>query len=126
MEFKLSIMPQRPLSTKDEGRAIERNEVMNRQSAMYHNEQVVGAEAFERTLFPESPYYQGVDPRRRCEDADGGMVREDRQEMANLSRVAIHHQYPTAGYYTNPYIDSVVRGKDETKLRPGYHRLKRK
>lgn len=47
------------------------------------------------------------DPRRRQELADGGMVREDQQAMANLSPRAIHHEYPRLGYYSNPYIDSL-------------------
>jgi hypothetical protein len=43
----------------------------------------------------------GVDPRRRIEFAEGGMVQEDPRAMANLPRQAIHMEYPK-----NPFFDT--------------------
>lgn len=60
-----------------------------------------------RIPYPE----ETCDPRRRQELADGGMVREDQNAMANLSTRAVHHEYPRLGYYSSPYIDSLARTK---------------
>lgn len=62
-----------------------------------------------RIRYPEDT----CDPRRRQELADGGMVREDRNAMANLSNRAIHHEYPRLQYYSSPYIDSLARVKSK-------------
>lgn len=71
--------------------------------------------AFANVESVGSSFYGGLDPRRRNEIADGGMVQEDRQEMANLSRRFIHREYPRAGYYANPYIDDTVKGPREAE-----------
>ena len=55
-----------------------------------------------------STFYAGVDPRRKQELADGGMVQEDPNAMSNLSPVGYQRQYPRAGYYSTPYIDDSV------------------
>jgi hypothetical protein len=55
----------------------------------------------------------GLDPRRKQEAADSGMIREDVNGMANLPRQAIHAEYPRGGYYTSPYIDNAKVGNDE-------------
>lgn len=60
----------------------------------------------------ENEFYAGVDPRRKIELAEGGMVREDRNAMANLPRQAIHCEYPQAPFYNSQYIDDTVRGED--------------
>lgn len=63
----------------------------------------------ERTRDQASEYYAGVDPRRRREIADGGMVREDQNAMANLPRQAIHCEYPDEfAFRQNPYIDDTI------------------
>lgn len=55
-----------------------------------------------------SKFYAGLDPRRRTEMADAGMVKEDDNAMANLSPAVIHREYPRSGYYSNPFIDDSV------------------
>ncbi len=45
----------------------------------------------------ESFFWKGVDPRRRIEVAEGGMVKEDPRAMANLSETPIHREYPRRG-----------------------------
>jgi len=59
-----------------------------------------------------SRFYAGIDPRRKKEMADGGMVQEDRQAMANLPEQGYQRQYPRAGYYANPYIQDSEMDKE--------------
>lgn len=56
-----------------------------------------------------SPLYGGIDPRRRVEMADGGMVCEDQTAMSNLPTEGYQRQYPRTGFYPNPYIQTSVK-----------------
>lgn len=49
--------------------------------------------------------YAGTDYRRRQEIADGNMIQEDQNAMANLPTQARHYEYPKAGYFCNPFFD---------------------
>lgn len=60
-----------------------------------------------------SCFYGGIDPRRRTEMADGGMVKEDRQAMSNLPTKGYQRQYPSTGYYSNPYIQTSLKDERE-------------
>lgn len=93
--------------------AIGRNQSRSQYSEIFHDELEREDRKLMTTRYPELT----VDPRRRQELADGGIVREDRRGMANLSNTAIHHEYPRLGYYSNPYIDSltVVKAKKGVK-----------
>ena len=67
-------------------------------------------EAYERLNFDRvndrsSQLYAGIDPRRRREVADSGMVQEDHNAVANLSPIPIHREYTRFGFYSTPYID---------------------
>jgi hypothetical protein len=57
-------------------------------------------------------FYTNIDPRRRQEMSDGGIVREDDSAMANLPRQAIHHEYPREGYYSSAVLDQNEYGKE--------------
>lgn len=92
-------------------RQKRRDEVRSEYSAMYQLEQRRDQRAFDRTQDMRNEFYAGVDPRRRQEIGDGGMIREDHNAMANLPRQAQHHEYPQAGYYSSPYLDDTVRGQ---------------
>lgn len=70
---------------------------------------------FQRVEDPADYFYAGLDPRRRNVVADGGMVQEDRKEVANLSRRFVHREYPQAGFNSSPFIDSTVKGDKEEK-----------
>lgn len=51
-------------------------------------------------------FWDEVDPRRRQEWVEGGMVREDNRAMANLPTRFIHEEYPEinhAAVYTPDY-----------------------
>lgn len=95
-------------------RQKRRDEVRSEYSAMYQLEQRRDQRAFDRTQDMRNEFYAGVDPRRRQEIGDGGMIREDHNAMANLPRQAQHHEYPQAGYYSSPYLDDTVRGQPST------------
>lgn len=95
-------------SPKEE-RAIDRKEVM-KVSVNSYNKEMADFEhpAYERIEDIRSAFYGGIDPRRRQEVSDGGMIQEDPKAMANCPTEALHHEYPSAGYYTTPYIDATV------------------
>lgn len=60
---------------------------------------------FARIYDRNSSLYAGIDPRRRREVADSGMVQEDHNAIANLSPIPIHREYTRFGFYSTPYID---------------------
>lgn len=70
-----------------ERHAIKRGQARAQYQANYELERMAAA-----------AFMAEVDPRRRGELADGGMVREDRVAMANLPRQAIHCEYPAPGF----------------------------
>lgn len=67
-----------------ERKAISRRQARDQYQMNYELERMAAAS-----------FYAEVDPRRRVDLADGGMVREDRAAMANLPRQAIHCEYPS-------------------------------
>lgn len=97
---------------KQQNRAIKRHEVRQIHQDMYVLNQEREQREFARIKAMKNEFYAGVDPRRKEELAEGGIVMEDQNAMANLPRQAIHHEYPRAGYYTSPYIDSLLHGQD--------------
>lgn len=111
--LKYDYRPENQYTDKAQERAPRRYEIREEYDQMYQNEQRRDQRAFARTRDMENEFYAGVDPRRRQEIAEGGMVREDHNAMANLPRQAIHTEYPQAGYYTTPYIDDSIRGIDD-------------
>lgn len=88
---------------------VSRDENESRYAGLLEIGIAYNAEHLARTRDMMSQYYAGVDPRRRREVAEGGMVREDHNAMANLPRQAIHCEYPDRfGFRQNPYIDDTV------------------
>ncbi len=51
-------------------------------------------------------FWQGIDPRRRQEFADGGMVAENDNAMSNLPEEGYQKLYPKAPFYSTPLVDS--------------------
>lgn len=92
-------------------RAIDRDEMLT----VYGNVEVKSEQysnrAYDRVEEMYSSFYAGLDPRRRQEAADGGMVKEDTKAMANLSNKPVHREYPPAGYYQSPYLDDSTEEK---------------
>jgi hypothetical protein len=84
--------------------AKSRNDILDEYSNFEMKRDLHNQFAYDRVEELYSSFYGGLDPRRKNEMADAGMVKEDRNAMANLSPEPIHQQYPRAGYYSNPYI----------------------
>jgi hypothetical protein len=100
---------------RSQERAIRRHEMRDEYIEMYDQEQRRNQRAYARTRNPENEFYAGIDPRRKKEIADGGMIREDHMSMANLPRKAIHCEYPHFPYYATPYNDAIIRGADDIR-----------
>ncbi len=88
-------------------KSITRPEDREQYDAMYRKELRKRELAMERIRNINGSFYEGVDPRRRQELADGGLIREDQRAMANLPTRAIHHEYPRMTFWDTPYIDAL-------------------
>lgn len=86
-------------------RQRNRKEVRNSTKVMEQKQEELQRENFERIKAARSAFFAGIDPRRRREVADSGMVQEDRTAIANLSSTPIHREYTRFGFYSTPYID---------------------
>lgn len=58
-----------------------------------------------------SEAYAGMDPRRRQEMEDSGMIHEDRSAPANLPQDVKYHPWPKVGY-SKYHLDDTLRGVD--------------
>lgn len=96
-----------PTDEWEEAKAISRKEVKDQYEAAFRDELRREDAKLARLDYPTNV----MDPRRRQEMADGGMIREDDKAFANLPAQAIHHEYPSLGYYSTPYIDSLGKRK---------------
>jgi hypothetical protein len=93
-------------------RQVTRRENRDRYEGMLAYSTAYSMMNIRRTFNAMNDFYCGTDPLRRQELADGGMVREDQNAMANLPEQAIHCQYPNQ-YFANlsPYIDDTAIGE---------------
>jgi hypothetical protein len=57
-------------------------------------------------------HYPGMDPRRRREMEDAGMIYEDHNAVANLPQYVVYREYPKVGYGMNFHLDDTARGVD--------------
>ncbi len=96
-----------PEVDEDEIKPIGRNKARSQYEKTFHDELLRQDREMYSTEYPA----YGIDPRRRQEMADGGIVREDQRAMANLSPKAIHHEYPKLPFYSTPYNDALVKSK---------------
>jgi len=103
------VLMEKQRTRKRNARALDRDEAKKVYGVVEEKSQAYSNRAFDRVEEMYSSFYAGLDPRRRQEMADGGMVKEDRYAMANLSNKPVHQQYPPAGYYSTPYIDDSVK-----------------
>lgn len=112
--------PEDQYEDRSQERFLERKEVRSITNEMYRDAQRRDERAFERLKAISGEFYAGLDPRRRQEVADSGMIQEDHTQMANLPRQARHMEYPKAVYYTTPYIDDSLRGTTDRPDDNGY------
>lgn len=101
-----------------EGKAISRRTVRQREKTMYDEELRHDLEHFAASRDPRTSFvhdmrdkiFLGIDPRRRQEVADAGMIQEDQRCVANLPYEPIHEEYPCFRFYASPYnTDSIER-----------------
>ena len=92
----------RPLRQRNRREVRESTAVWDRKNAERQNFNL------ERVENNASYLYAGIDPRRRQEVADSGMVQEDPNAIANLSGTPIHREYTRFGFYSTPYIDDTM------------------
>ncbi len=57
-------------------------------------------------------HYEGMDPRRRQEMEDAGMIHEDHRAIANMPQEVMIKPYPRTGPYLPEGIDDTIRGVD--------------
>ncbi len=57
-------------------------------------------------------HYAGMEPRRRQELEDAGMLHEDHRAVANLPQEVIMRPYPKVGGYLPEVLDDTIRGID--------------
>lgn len=81
-----------------------REQMMQEYQVFRLKDQLVNLDRHQAVQDMYSKFYGGIDPRRRQEKADGGMVYEDNKAPANLSAKPLVRQYPRAGFYSNPFI----------------------
>jgi len=105
---------------RSQERFIMRREIRNTTNEMFRDEQRRDERAFERLRAIGGEFYAGLDPRRRQEVADSGMIQEDHTQMANLPRMARHFEYPRSEYYSTPYVPDMLRGTSDESDDDGY------
>lgn len=92
--------------------AISRRKQEERYEGMNEKEIYRNDLTYERIREMRNDFYQGVDPRRREEIANGGMVHEDNRAMSNLPEYFVHREYPRYSFWSSPYNDAIIQ-KDE-------------
>lgn len=99
--------------------SITRNEVEQMYRNFYALDELEEKRSFARVQSVGSQRYGGIDPRRRVEAADAGLIEEDHQAMANLSPNFIHGNFCEYGYTQgsrnidpHPYISDVREGNE--------------
>jgi hypothetical protein len=96
-------------------RTVNRHEIRDRYQEMFRNEQRRDQRAFQRVMDPFNEFYAGIDPRRKKEVADAGMIQEDHRQVANLSDRFIHCEFPKAPYYHSQYLADTINGFDQMR-----------
>ncbi len=89
-------------------RSKTRKEVEQSFPEMHTKQNLRNKLAFDQLKQMQGQFFQGVDPRRRQEMADAGMISEDPYAMANCPTRAIHAEMLPIQFFTNQYIDSLV------------------
>lgn len=67
---------------------------------------------FDWRAIKSAELYAGMEPRRRQELEDAGMIHEDYRAMANLPQEVIMRHYPPTGPYLPEGLDDSIRGVD--------------
>jgi hypothetical protein len=96
------------IMVKGVGKALNRRQSRQTDAEMQSIERAQSQDKLLRVRDMRSKFFGGIDPRRRGEVADAGMVQEDQSAMSNLPMDFVHTEYPTFSFYSNPYSDDTV------------------
>jgi hypothetical protein len=66
-----------------------------------------------RSMERASALKHGMDPRRRQEMEDAGMIREDHSAVANLPQMVKYHDWPANDDYPRYGLDDTIKGIDK-------------
>lgn len=58
-------------------------------------------------------FYAGMNPRRRQELEDAGMINEDQSQIANLPQEVMMKPYPMTGPYMPEGLEDTIKGVDD-------------
>lgn len=72
----------------------------------------VGERQYEYRMNGGAEYYAGMEPRRRQEMRDAGMITEDHRAIANMPQEVRYHAYPRVYGYLPEDLDDTLRGVD--------------
>lgn len=81
----------------------------------HHKDAAHGAMGFSNKIARAAnmnEFYAGMEPRRRQELEDSGMIREDHRAIANMPQEVMIKPYPRAGAYLPEGLNDDIRGID--------------
>lgn len=81
---------------------------MHEHEGMRHHERAM----HRKHRMEESEHYAGMEPRRRQELEDAGMIREDHSAIANMPQGVVMRPYPKSSGYMPEVLDDTIRGID--------------
>jgi hypothetical protein len=89
---------------------------MNKHANHYNDENHHDKDQHERGMYrgrlTHGELYAGMEPRRRQELEDAGMIHEDHMAIANLPQQAMIKPYPRTGPYNPEVLDDTIAGVD--------------
>jgi len=71
-----------------------------------------GERGMTRGPLTSAEMYAGMEPRRRQELEDAGMIHEDHRAIANLPQEVMIKSYPKTGPYLPEILDDTIKGVD--------------
>lgn len=92
---------------RGKGEALASQQLRSQYVDLYDDEKRLGEIVTDRENDMASFFWQGIDPRRRQEFADGGIIKEDYNAMSNCPTEPIHKEYPKITYYATPQSDFI-------------------
>lgn len=78
----------------------------------HRSEKDRGESGMYRGPLREAELYAGMEPRRRQELEDAGMIHEDHRAIANMPQEVMIKPYPRTGPYLPEVLDDTIRGVD--------------
>ncbi len=89
----------------------ENHEADHFNDEMHHDKDHVARGMYRKGL-TSGELYAGMEPRRRQELEDAGMIHEDHRAIANLPQEVMIKRYPRTGPYNPEVLDDTIAGVD--------------